>query len=248
MKAVISMGCAAVLLAACGDGPTETAASARNAGGDRAESSIGGDASGANGAVVRIRADEDYYCRGTVTGSFENVYVPEGATCTITGAVVKGNILAKDRARLYVHETTTGGNIDGVEAAIVHVRGGSLEGSIQAQDGRSTGTVGVRVYGGTVLSQGNITIKKMNTGSISITDAILRKGNIQVQENTVGTRLEILRNTVAQNLEVFVNTGAGAKVVTGNRVGQKLTCKDNRAPFTGAPNTAGDYEGQCARR
>jgi hypothetical protein len=181
------------------------------------------------------------------TGSFTNVYVRPGATCTLTGATVSGNILAQQRARLFVFETTTGGNIDGVEASVVHVRGGRLEGSIQAQDGDSPSATGVRIYGGTVLTQGNITVQKMRTGAIAITNAQLLKGNIQIQENTVGARLELRGNRVAQNLEVFVNAGPGTKTVTGNTVQQKLSCKDNTAPFIGSPNTAGDVEGQCGR-
>ncbi|MCU0633389.1 MAG: hypothetical protein MUE41_00840 [Gemmatimonadaceae bacterium] len=204
-------------------------------------------AASAAGSTLVIDTDEDYYCTTSVTGSFKNVFVPEGASCTLTTAVVSGNILAKQGSRLFVHETTTDGNIDGVEAAILQVRGGRLEGSIQAQDGQSAGQTGIRIYGGTLLTQGNITIQKMNTGTISITDAQLLKGNIQVQENRVGQRLELLRNRVAQNVEVFVNGGAGSKEVSGNTVQQKLSCKENTRPFVGGPNSAGDVEGQCRR-
>jgi len=198
-------------------------------------------------ATGGVRASGDFYCTRSVSGSFENVIVPEGRTCTITRSTVSGNILAKDGARLYVFETTTQGNIDGVEADLVHVRAGSLGGSIQVQDGDNRSLVGVKIYGGTVLTQGNITIQKMNTGTISITDAVLRKGNIQVQDNRTATRLEILRNRVAQNLQVFVNTGTTTKVVRGNTVGSTLSCKDNQLPFIGRPNVAGDVEGQCGR-
>jgi hypothetical protein len=204
-------------------------------------------AANAPSSTLIINTDEDYYCSSTVTGSFKNVFVREGATCTLESAVVSGNILAKQGARLFVHETTTDGNIDGVEAAILQVRGGRLEGSIQAQDGQSAGQTGIRIYGGTVLTQGNITIQKMNTGTLSITDAQLLKGNIQVQENRVGQRLELLRNRVAQNVEVFVNSGPGSKEVSGNTVQQKLSCKENTRPFVGGPNAAGDVEGQCRR-
>jgi hypothetical protein len=127
------------------------------------------------------------------------------------------------------------------------VRAGRVDGSIQVQDGNSPWVVGVRIYGGTILTQGNITVKKMTTGTISITDAVLQKGNIQVQENTTGTMLEILRNRVAQNLQVFVNAGGASKTVRGNTVGSTLSCKDNQLPFVGRPNVAGDVEGQCGR-
>jgi hypothetical protein len=194
-----------------------------------------------------IRAQGDYYCTSSVTGTFQNVIVPEQATCTLTNAIVSANILAKAGASVFVLSTTTGGNIDGVEAAVVHVRAGRVGGSIHAVDGQSPGASGVRIYGGTVLTQGNITIQKMNTGTIAVTDARLLKGNIQIQENQISGRLDVLRNVVAQNLEVFVNSGAGSKTVANNRVSQKLSCKDNTAPFTGRPNQAGSVEGQCNR-
>jgi hypothetical protein len=245
MKNTLTLLATILLVTACGDGATAPDASVN--GGVAGLSPLTETSSASIGSATRFDTDEDFDCRGVVTGTFQNVYVRSGQSCTLTSATVKGNILAESRARLFVFETTTGGNIDGVEAAQLHVRGGRLEGSIQAQDGQSAGQIGVRIYGGTVLSQGSITIQKMNTGSISITDAVLQKGNIQVQENTTDGRLELLRNRVAQNVEVFVNRGAGAKAVVGNTVSQKLSCKDNTGPFTGGPNRAGDVEGQCRR-
>ena len=132
-----------------------------------------------------------------------------------------------------------------MESRTVQVVGGSLGGSIQIQDGSSPGQIGVSVTGGTVLSQGNITIQKLTTGTIRITDAVLHKGNIQVQENVIGSSLDLRRNRVAQNLQVFVNSGAAAKVVQGNRVSQTLECKENTLPFTGGPNHAGEAKEQC---
>jgi hypothetical protein len=246
MKHIVSLVAIALLATACGDSTTAPSASLSDEFDARATAAAGGEAASVSAARF-VSTDEDFDCRGTVTGAFKNVFVRPGDSCTLTGATVSGNILAQDRARLFVYETTTGGNIDGVEAAVLHVRGGRLEGSIQAQDGQSAGLTGIRIYGGTVLSQGNITIQKMNTGTIAITDAVLVKGNIQVQENSTDTALKLLRNRVAQNLEVFVNAGAGAKSVTGNTVSQKLSCKDNTGPFIGGPNSAGDVEGQCTR-
>jgi hypothetical protein len=189
--------------------------------------------------------DENFDCIGTASGTFANVFVPAGRTCHLQRSTVSGNVLARESSRLFVSDTRVQGNIDGVEARVVQVRGGSLGGSIQIQEGSSPGELGAAVYGGTVLSQGNITIQKMNTGTIRIADVLLRKGNIQVQENAVGSGLEIVRNRVAQNLQVFVNRGAGAKIVRGNTVGQTLECKENRAPFTGGPNRAGEAKEQC---
>jgi hypothetical protein len=204
-----------------------------------------GSNSPATAAEGRAGRDENFNCVGAATGTFANVFVPPGRTCRLSRSTVSGSVLAREGSRLYVSDTRVQGNIDGVEARVVQVHGGSLGGSIQIQEGSSAGEVGASVTGGTVLSQGNITIQKMTTGTIRIADVVLRKGNIQVQENSVGSRLELVRNRVAQNLQVFVNRGRGAKTVRGNTVGQTLECKENTRPFTGGPNRAGEAKEQC---
>ena len=196
-------------------------------------------------AAVSSSRDENFNCRSTVSGTFANVFVPAGATCRLQNATVNGNVLARERSRLYVANTRVAGNIDGVEARVVQIKGGSLGGSIQIADGSSPGETGAAVYGGTVLTQGNIQIKKMSTGKIQIADVKLRKGNIKVEENSTSSRLEVVRNYVAQNIQVWKNRGGGTKIVRGNRVLQIIQCKENSRPFTGGPNTAGDSEGQC---
>jgi len=192
-----------------------------------------------------INTDENFNCRGTVSGTFANVFVPAGATCRLQRSTVNGNVLARERSRLYVSDTRVAGNIDGVEARVVQVKGGSLGGSIQIADGSSAGELGAAVYGGTVLRQGNIQIVKMNTGSIRIADVRLEKGNIKVEENSTGSGLEVIRNSVAQNIQVNKNRGGGRKAVRGNRVFQIVQCKENTSPFVGGPNTAAEAEGQC---
>jgi hypothetical protein len=202
-------------------------------------------AAGSDSPIAAASRDENFNCRGTVSGTFANVFVPAGATCKLQNATVNGNVLARERSRLYVSNTRVAGNIDGVEARVVQVKGGSLEGSIQIADGSSAGELGAAVYGGTVLTQGNIQIIKMNTGTIRIADVRLRKGNIKVEENSTGSSLEVVRNQVAQNIQVNKNRGSGRKVVKGNRVFQIVQCKENTSPFTGGPNAAAEAEGQC---
>jgi hypothetical protein len=235
-RLVLALG---VFAAGCGDSqtPMDPATSS--------ETAVAGstDTSGSTGG--QTGSDENFDCVGTASGTFANVFVPPGRTCYLQRSTVNGNVLAREGARLFVSDTRVQGNIDGVEARVVQVRGGSLGGSIQIQEGSSPGELGAAVSGGTVLTQGNITIQKMNTGTIRIADVVLQKGNIQVQENAVGSGLEIVRNRVAQNLQVFVNRGSGAKTVRGNTVGQTLECKENTSPFTGGPNRAGEAKEQC---
>jgi hypothetical protein len=222
-----------VLAAAC-DGGQESTGATSDASLDPGDSP----------AAEVINTDENFDCRGTVRGTFANVFVPAGATCRLQRSTVNGNVLAREGSRLYVSDTRVAGNIDGVEARVVQVKGGSLGGSIQIADGSSAGELGAAVDG-TVLTQGNIQIIKMNTGSIRISGVQLKKGNIKVEENSTGSSLEVVRNQVAQNIQVNKNSGSGSKAVRGNRVFQIVQCKENTSPFTGGPNTAAEAEGQC---
>jgi hypothetical protein len=215
--------------------------------GNGAETPVSASSSGSgtsNDGSWNGKRDENFQCIGSFSGRFTNVFVPEGRSCTLRDALVSGNILARQDAELHVDDTRVQGNIDGVEAAIVQVRGGVVGGSIQIQDGKSPDDLGAAVIG-TILTQGNIQIKKMFTGEIRIEGAELRKGNIKIEENQVDTALDVLDNFVAQNIQVFKNAGAGVKSVMENRVRQILQCKENRSLFTGGPNRAAEAEDQC---
>ena len=189
----------------------------------------------------------DVRCTGTLTGSFDEVTVPVGATCTLSGSTVKGNVKALENARLFMSDTHVGGNVEGDKAAIVQVSGGRVDGNIQIKDGTSHGELGASVTGGTIVTGGDIQIEKMHTARVLVADARVLKGNLQVVENSTSGSLEILRNHVAGNLQVFKNRGGGNKVVSGNTVSQDLQCKENSSPFTGGPNAAGEAEEQCFR-
>jgi hypothetical protein len=189
----------------------------------------------------------DLRCRGTVTGTFQDVIVPAGATCTIQGSTVNGNVLARERSRLFISATRVAGNIDGVAASVVQVKGGSVGGNIEVGDGSSPGEVGVAVYAGTVLTRGDLRVRRMNTGEIRIADIRLRNGSITVEENFVSSSLRVVRNFVAKDVTVRRNRGAGQKIVRNNEVLQTIKCEENAPPFVGGPNQAARAEGQCFR-
>jgi hypothetical protein len=189
-------------------------------------------------------SSSDTRCTGTLTGTFDNVVVPSGATCTLQGATVNGNVNALENARLFVSATQVRGNVEGDKASVVQVTGGTVGGNIQIKEGNSPSDLGAAVTGGTVVTTGDIQIEKMRTSRVLVSGARVEKGNIQITENDASTSLEILGNTVAQNLQVFKNRG-GNKVVSSNTAGQAIQCKENTSPFTGGPNAAGETEAQC---
>jgi hypothetical protein len=187
----------------------------------------------------------DTPCVGTLTGTFDNVFVPVGRTCNLQNSTVQGNVKALPESRLFMRNNRVRGNIDGDEAVLVQVRGGTVGGSIQIKEANNTSVIGAEVSGGTVLTQGNIQVEKMNTGGILIRDVRLTKGNIKVEENVTRSSFEIVRNRVAQNVQVFKNRGTNQKFVRNNTIGQIVQCKENQSPFVGGPNNAGDAQDQC---
>jgi len=192
-----------------------------------------------------VELSGDTRCVGTLTGTFDNVFVPVGKSCTLKNSTVKGNVKALPNSKLFMRNNRVDGNIDGDEAILVQVRGGTVGGSIQIKEAFSPNVLGAAVYDGTVLTQGNIQIEKNETGGILIRDVHLRKGNIKVEENITRSSFNVVRNRVAQNVQVFKNRGTNQKYVRNNTIGQIVQCKENRSPFVGGPNSAGDAEGQC---
>ena len=191
-------------------------------------------------------AGKDESCATGLTGTYDDdIIVPVGTSCLLQGATVFGNVKALEGAELYVIDSRVTGNVEGDEARIVQVQGGTVEGNIQIKDGTSPGAMGAMVVG-TTVTEGDVQIEKMRTGEILVDGVAILEGNLQVTENHVGLRLHLLNNPVAAgNLQVFKNQGDGDKRVQQNTVSQDLQCKENALPFTGGPNTAGETEGQC---
>jgi hypothetical protein len=210
----------------------------------------------------------DTTCVGGLTGTHENVIVPSGADCVLTGADVRGNvkILSEGSLRAVAAGTTAtriGGNVQGddVEFALLQFQT-RVEGDFQikgSNPGTTTGhDIGTFVGGDTQLVE--------NDGDLFVDAASIREeleikkntGRLEIEFNTVGGGIKIEENEVPSagmsvlgnraptgNLGVFKNTGPGAKNVVNNTIGQNLQCKENELPFVGGPNVAGDAEDQC---
>lgn len=214
---------------------------------------------GGLGAASSAVAGDTICPPAIVGGTHDNILVPPGMVCLITGATVKGNIKALENSRLIVTSSSVGGNIDGDKADVVQVFAGVVGGNIQIKEG---GPVPLSVFEvmvcGVSLPSGDIQVEKM-TGDILVGDPSLgckgntvSKGNIKVEENVIfSLKLNVGSNIVGQNLQVFKNRtsvpspSGSPKFVTSNTVLQILQCQENDPPFFGGPNNAAEAEGQC---
>jgi hypothetical protein len=136
-----------------------------------------------------VHADE-IACSGNLGAvTVDNVRVPAGATCTMTGTKVKGNIVVNRNARLYAEDVVVIGNVQAENARHVEVTDSS------------------RVGGSVQVVQG---------GSATISDS---RVNADILFDSNSRPLRILRNTVGGNVQVFQNTGGATirrNVIDGN--------------------------------
>ncbi len=171
----------------------------------------------AGGLALRAMADETV-CTGPLTGSHEEVVVPDGASCVIAMARIEGNVKVGTGASLVVNGPSyIGGNV------------------------QSEGSRFVRLSGAGVTVEGDVQIKKATEASGYSPGTTIR-GNFQYEENA--GFLEAAGGFVRGDFQVEKNYG-GASMVN-NTIRQNMQCKENSPAPTGSGNRAGDKEGQCA--
>lgn len=203
----------------------------------------------------------DTPCEGALSGTFDNVIVPPGATCYLSDSTVLGNVKALEHSRLRVDNSDIRGNVEGDKADIVQIFFSDVHGQISIKEGGLAATPApdfnvcgfgmnftpceVLILGGNVFF-GGIQVEKM-VGTVLIAGVRVRE-NVKVEANVVDVPeiLFLQNNRVQGNLEVFKNMGSGNKQVQGNTVQQSLQCFENEPPFVAAGNTAGNAQGQCA--
>jgi hypothetical protein len=118
-------------------------------------------------------------CVGTLNGSttgLDNVKVPRGATCTLSGVRLRGNIKVGADATLIATNVRVNGSIQGKEAAQVTVTGAltKVGGSVQLVEGGGVTLTTIRVKGDVQLFD--------NLGPMAITGNRI-DGNLQCKEN-----------------------------------------------------------------
>jgi hypothetical protein len=170
-------------------------------------------ASGAALGAPTASADERV-CRGSIGAkTLDNVRVPSGATCRLTGTKVKGTITVKRGARLFAKNVRVIGNVQGENAKNVVVRQRSrVGGSVQVKQGRKASILNSRINADIQYDamRGYLRANGNKVG-----------GNVQVVGNSGGA--EIFRNRIDGNLQCKENkprpTG-GKNVVQGSKEDQ----------------------------
>ncbi len=154
-------------------------------------------------------------CTGTQSGgSFSNVVVPAGSSCTLTGVTVKHSVSVLAGSSL----TTSGGTSIGHDLSATGANAGSICATTIKHSLTVVGSTGAWTIGDTCGPGTGVTVRH---------DLVVKtsKGAVNVTGNTVG-----------HNLTVTGNTGAST-TVAANTAGHDAVCSGNTGQ-TGGGNKA----------
>jgi hypothetical protein len=179
-------------------------------------------------------------CTGTLSGSFDSIVVPAGATCTLDGATVSKSVTVEKDASLFTSKSTIGGNLMSRNAQTVRVIDTDVHRNLMV-----SGTQGITTIGGMDChvdpAVANNLMLKNNHGNIAVCDLTIAR-NLVLQGNTRG--IGVFHNTVGNNILLFDNTGP-ANRVRHNDVRINLNCQGNTNKVITVANTAHKIMGQC---
>lgn len=250
---------AAVSLSACGaESPTGVEDPAAAAAG-RSGTTTGAGTSGTTGSTTGtptgapVSNTTAARCNGTLAAvTVDDVFVPIGATCTLAGTRVRGNVtvsfdgsLAANGARIsgsvqaddarsvaLIANSSVTGDVQVKRRALARIENSAVGGNVQIEEaGASLTTFDSRVTG-------NVQISKAERADIT---RLLVDGDILFTENRGALRSE--GATVGGNMQIEKNQGG--VTLLGNRIAQVLECKDNLPAPTGSGNVAAEKKEQC---
>lgn len=159
-------------------------------------------------------SSEERVCRGRIGAvTLDNIRVPPGATCTLTGTRAKGTVKVERNATLNAREVVVIGNVQAENAKLVRViRQSRVGGSVQVKQGGGATVADSRI-------DSDIQYETNRTQLRALRNRV--GGNIQVFQNRGG--VEIRRNRVDGNLQCKANRPApvgGGNIVQGSKEDQ----------------------------
>jgi hypothetical protein len=201
----------------------------------------------------------DQECVGFLpSGTYQNVFVPPGQSCTMFFTTVRGNLKVLEGSSLNATGNTVQGSVQADKSSFVRFERGFVGGSIQVKELARTELFPfafVDIRDNTVM--GNIQIQKnvMDNAASAVLNNRVVTGGVKIEDNTFanlfvinsgGQSLQIFNNTgsldvfenrVGQNLEIFKNTGRLG--LFDNRVEQNLQIFENSGDAFVATNMVG---------
>lgn len=160
-------------------------------------------------------AADERTCRGSLGAiTVDDLRVPSGASCTLSGTRVQGSVEVGRGASLFARTVRVEGNVQGEGARTVQLRGATVGGSVQVKQGQGAEVLGSRISGD-LQYDAMSRLLKANDNVVG--------GNVQVVGNDGGVRL--YGNRIDGALQCKENRPApvGARNVAGE--GKEDQCR-----------------------
>ncbi|MGH2772339.1 MAG: hypothetical protein ACRDIU_04285 [Actinomycetota bacterium] len=207
-------------------------------------------------------------------GTYERVLVPEGESCTITGATVHGSVLVRAGGSLLVDGSDIGNDIRAKSPAYIGIADSTIGDDVKISGTtgnpagernyirdcttiggnlriRFTGSTseGWKIGGGTQADCPDSEPDSEDEGVPLANGGVLVAKDAKISDNDSdddgATEIEITGNTFLEDLDVDRNVVPVS--ITDNTIGDDLDCDDNNPEPTGSNNTVGDDAlDQCA--
>jgi hypothetical protein len=204
-----------------------------------------------------------YICTGTLSGgTYTDILVPAGDTCTLQGVTVTGNIVVQSGGSLYL-EGPNSSDVSSVSGNLITVGASSV-----CLNAYQTGAIGGNVIAiGTADACPNSGVNALCPTKVSGNVAILDTANARAQwyfcsgspSITVGGNFEFANNAAITTIEsdtirgnlLFndntLNDNTEGGTISGNTIGGNLECFGNTPAPNGSGNiVSGAMLGQCA--
>lgn len=154
---------------------------------------------GAAFAVSTPALAEEFVCTGAVGAvALDNIFVPDGSTCTLTGTRAKGNIVVGTGATLDATSIKINGNIQAEGSASVRVVGtSSVGGSIQIVQGGAATVERVLVTGSILFDANNGPLRAVGNRVGADLQAFQNTGGVQISNNRIDGNLQCKSNSPA---------------------------------------------------
>ena len=221
-------------------------------------------------AIAAPATANTFRCDEAVTGgSFDDVTVPRGGSCTLTDSTVAGRVKVKRDAYFQATGTDIAGRVGADDALTVFIDTGSTVGrGVEVDD-----TAQVFIFNatiardievddasevvqicGTTVTKGDVEVTDSGTDilvgdpqAVDCAGNTVIDGDVEVNHNRVQVEFVVRGNTIPNgDLEANRNRGPAEKFVEDNTGGGELECHGNESPFTASGNTGwAQKEGQC---
>ncbi len=175
--------------------------------------------------------------------------VPDGATCTLEGTRVQGNVQVETGGALLARGALLRQDLQSDGARFLELLPGTrVGGNVQVAEtqGLPPGQPANRICGATI--RGDLQLADSRAAfAIGCAEGNQIFGNLQIDDSDISTgSLIVTGNRVRGDLQLSDNATAQGAELSDNRVRQNLQCSDNSPSPVGSGNFAGSADGQCA--